>query len=54
MGYVDNATGNDGSISEDLKDQSAGNYGYDARGRLIRDTQNQIQTITWTAYDKVA
>jgi RHS repeat-associated protein len=51
LGYIDDDT--DVSGVEDITDQSSGNYVYDAKGRLIRDVANGIDTIKWTPYDKV-
>jgi len=39
--------------AEDLKGQSAGNYGYDAIGNLVRDNAEGITKITWTVYGKI-
>ena len=50
--YIDDAAADDLDI-EDFTDQAAGNYAYDAKGRLIRDLANEIDSIAWTAYDKV-
>ncbi len=50
--YIDDAAADDLDI-EDFTDQAAGNYAYDAKGRLIRDVANEIDSIAWTAYDKV-
>jgi hypothetical protein len=38
---------------DDLEDQSAGNYGYDEIGNLIRDDAEEIASIQWTVYGKV-
>ncbi|RZL07008.1 MAG: RHS repeat-associated core domain-containing protein, partial [Pedobacter sp.] len=51
LGYIDDNT--DVSGIEDITDQSNGNYVYDAKGRLIRDVANEIDSIIWTPYDKV-
>ena len=50
--YIDDAAADDLNI-EDFTDQAEGNYAYDAKGRLIRDVANEIDQISWTAYDKV-
>ncbi len=50
--YVDDDT--DVTGLEDFTDQQAGNYLYDAKGRLVQDLKNEIAQIKWTAYDKVA
>lgn len=42
------------STSYNPADASTYNYDYDAKGRLIRDKQHEIEKIEWTAYDKVA
>lgn len=38
---------------EDIDDQSANNYAYDAIGNLIQDNAEEIATIEWTVYGKV-
>jgi RHS repeat-associated protein len=40
--------------SNTLSSQSSGNYVYDESGRLIHDDQEEIDSVKWTAYGKVA
>jgi hypothetical protein len=49
---VDDA-GTAGNYTDDLEDQSAGNYEYDAIGNLIDDNQEEIDDITWNVYGKI-
>ena len=39
---------------QDLDDQPADNYTYDAIGNLIKDNTQQLQKINWTVYGKIA
>ena len=39
--------------TEDIDDQPANNYDYDAIGNLIQDTKEGISKITWTVYGKI-
>ncbi|WP_343785233.1 hypothetical protein, partial [Wandonia haliotis] len=43
-----------GSLGDDLDNQSADNYTYDAIGQLISDEQEEIEEIVWTVTGKVA
>jgi hypothetical protein len=47
----DAVTGNTGT--SDIKNQSAGNYTYDAIGELTTDAQSQISGVTWNVYGKM-
>ncbi len=38
---------------DDVDNQSTGNYGYDLRGNIISDVQEQIDTISWNVYGKI-
>jgi RHS repeat-associated protein len=38
----------------DIDDQSANNYSYDAIGNLVQDNAGGINTITWTVYGKIS
>jgi RHS repeat-associated protein len=48
--YVDDVSGD--TTSGTFKDQASGNYAYDLQGRMITDISKQIQTVTWTAFNK--
>ncbi|WP_343748965.1 RHS repeat-associated core domain-containing protein [Fluviicola sp.] len=50
--YVDDNV-NSTYYTDDIDDQSAGNYTYDAEGRLVGDVQEQIASITWRVDGKV-
>lgn len=52
LAYVDDA-GTPGNYSDDLEDQAAGNYTYDAIGNLITDDSEQIDDIAWNVYGKI-
>ncbi|MBS1749477.1 MAG: hypothetical protein JST63_06215, partial [Bacteroidetes bacterium] len=41
------------NYSEDIDDQPANNYEYDAIGNLIQDTKEGITKINWTVYGKI-
>jgi len=41
------------NYSEDIDDQPANNYDYDAIGNLIKDTKEGITKINWTVYGKI-
>src|SRR5690606_7358202 len=43
-----------GSLGDDLDNQSADNYTYDAIGQLVSDEQEEIEEIVWTVTGKVA
>jgi RHS repeat-associated protein len=51
--YVDDNTAYSSNYADDIDDQSAGNYTYDAIGNLISDAAEDIQTIEWTVYGKI-
>jgi RHS repeat-associated protein len=53
LAYVDDA-GTAGNYTDDLEDQSAGNYTYDEIGNLIDDNQEQIDNIVWNVYGKIS
>lgn len=53
LAYVDDA-GTPGNYSDDLEDQSAGNYEYDAIGNLTKDVSEQIDEIDWNVYGKIS
>ena len=40
--------------TNDIKDQSSGNYKYDSVGELVSDSASNITNITWTVYGKIA
>ena len=48
------SSGDDIVVSQNSYSSSNPNYRYDAKGRLIQDLSKQIESITWTANDKVA
>ncbi|MCC6684921.1 MAG: hypothetical protein IT247_07620, partial [Bacteroidia bacterium] len=50
--YVDDAVSGS-AYSDDIDDQSSGNYEYDEIGNLIADAQEQIASIEWTVYGKI-
>jgi RHS repeat-associated protein len=50
--YVDDSKAA-GLHTEDIDDQSTGNYAYDEIGNLIQDNAEEIQTIEWTVYGKI-
>jgi RHS repeat-associated protein len=52
LAYVDDS-GTSGNYADDLEDQSAGNYTYDATGQLTSDAAEQIANIEWTVYGKI-
>ena len=41
------------TYTDDVDNQSSGNYIYDQIGQITGDVQEQIQTIEWTAYGKI-
>lgn len=45
---------NAANYSEDIDDQAAGNYVYDAIGNLIKDSTEGITSINWTVYGKIS
>ena len=51
LNYVHDEAG--GTYTDDIKNQSANNYTYDAIGNLTSDYSGGIQTISWTAYGKI-
>jgi RHS repeat-associated protein len=50
--YVDDSKAA-GLHTEDIDDQSTGNYAYDEIGNLIQDNAEEIQNITWTVRGKI-
>ncbi|WP_394337226.1 RHS repeat domain-containing protein [Chitinophaga ginsengisoli] len=42
------------NYDNDIDDQPAGNYNYDAIGNLVKDSAAGISNITWSAYGKIA
>jgi RHS repeat-associated protein len=50
--YVSDAV-NSTHYSNDIDDQSAGNYVYDEIGNLVKDKSEEIDTILWTVYGKL-
>ena len=44
---------NASNYTEDIDDQSVGNYNYDAIGNLVKDNAGGITTISWTVYGKI-
>lgn len=50
--YVTDEIG-DAAFQNDVDNQSAGNYAYDAAGNLIQDIKSGISSIAWTPYGKV-
>ncbi|SJZ93246.1 RHS repeat-associated core domain-containing protein [Sediminibacterium ginsengisoli] len=42
-----------GNYTEDIDDQSSGNYTYDRLGNLISDNAEGLQNIQWTVYGKI-
>ncbi|MDA3615534.1 RHS repeat domain-containing protein [Polluticaenibacter yanchengensis] len=42
-----------GRFSEDIDNQVADNYAYDAIGNLVRDDAENIRRIVWTVYGKI-
>ncbi|MBL7932300.1 MAG: hypothetical protein JNL60_10375 [Bacteroidia bacterium] len=52
LAYVADA-GSSGMLSDDLENQSSGNYSYDKIGNLIGDVSESISSITWNAYGKI-
>lgn len=52
LDHVDDAVSS-GNYPNDIDDQGAGNYDYDAIGNLIRDNAEGIANIEWTVYGKV-
>lgn len=51
--HVDDLQTNTTAYTEDIDDQSAGNYGYDETGRLISDVSEGISLIKWNAYHTI-
>ena len=43
-----------GNYTDDIDDEPANNYSYDAIGNMTGDVAGNIQTITWTVYGKIA
>lgn len=42
------------NYTEDIDNQNAGNYTYDAIGNLISDASENLSAVTWTVYGKIA
>ncbi len=42
-----------GNYTEDIDNQTAGNYDYDAIGNLVKDNAEGITSISWTVYGKI-
>lgn len=42
-----------GNYTEDIDNQTAGNYDYDAIGNLVKDSAEGITSISWTVYGKI-
>ncbi|MGX5816614.1 RHS repeat domain-containing protein [Chitinophaga lutea] len=53
LDYVDDMIPG-GNYSDDIDDQSAGNYAYDKIGNLVSDNAAGITNIKWTVYGKIA
>ncbi len=51
--YVDDEPSYSGNYSDDIEDQSLGNYSYDAIGNLTGDVSEQIASIAWLANGKI-
>jgi len=41
------------NYADDIEDQNSGNYAYNPNGSLTQDLGEQIQTITWTATNRI-
>lgn len=41
------------NYTEDIDDQAAGNYDYDASGNLIKDAKDSISNVEWNVYGKI-
>jgi RHS repeat-associated protein len=52
LAYVEDA-GTPGNYTDDLEDQSAGNYTYDDIGQLTSDASEEIDAIDWNVYGKI-
>jgi hypothetical protein len=52
LAYVNDKV-NSSYYTDDIDDQSEGNYTYDANGNLISDIQGGITAIDWTVYGKI-
>jgi RHS repeat-associated protein len=52
LSSVADAVGN-AAYADDLDNQAANNYGYDALGQLVRDDKEEIASIEWTVYGKI-
>jgi hypothetical protein len=53
LNYVDDSKSS-GNYSDDIDDQASNNYDYDEIGNLISDDAEEIATIEWTVYGKIA
>lgn len=52
LNYVDDVVAS-ANYDDDIDDQKAGNYQYDATGNLTADAAEEIKKIEWTVYGKV-
>ena len=52
LGFVDDAAAS-ANYTDDLDDQAAGNYTYDAVGNLVGDVKEEIQVINWNQRGKI-
>jgi hypothetical protein len=52
LNYVHDAV-SASNYADDIDDQAANNYGYDPNGNMIRDDQERISSISWSAYGKI-
>ncbi len=52
LSYVTDTVGT-GAHTNDIDNQSAGNYSYDKIGNLISDNAENLQSINWTVYGKI-
>lgn len=51
--HVNDDAANTNIMPEDIDNQAAGNYAYDALGNMIKDQQAGITTIDWTPFGKI-
>jgi len=51
--YVDDDPAISGNYTDDIDQQSSGNYDYDAIGNLVKDNSEQISAITWNSQGKI-
>lgn len=50
---VRDAVSQSAAYTEDIDDQPAGNYRYDAIGNLVADSAERISQIDWSVYGKI-